>query len=595
MTVRARASALLGSVLVLLALPATAGADLRPILIDGHVDEWGDTPLYEDAVGDGSVLDLTELHVAHDQDWLFLRFELTEEIALQEDSDVVIYLDTDTNPATGVSVGGVGAELRWQFGHRNGTYYGAPPPDPLDWDDIRLRAGPTTRSTVFEVSISRHALPDGVNPLFTQDEIHLLLRDEDGTDRIPDLGETLAYTFTAGTIDHDFPIALDEDDPDHVRIMSWNVEGDGPWDPALEDRYERVFEAVVPDIVCFQEVYDHTGGEAFIRLNGWLGGVWYSFKSNPDVITVSRYPYITAWTNEVPGNLIGLLDTEDELGHPLLLINCHLPCCDNDAGRQDEVDELMAFVRDAITPGVGAVDLDENTPIVITGDLNLVGDPRQLRTLLDGDILDEVIYGADFTPDWDGTSLLDLAPTHTETRDTYTWRRDTASLLPSRLDRMIHTDAVLGLGNHYVLYTPDMSPAELAQAGLEADDTRLAADHLPVVVDFTEAMLLGVAPGASRGNITIGVAPNPARVSATVSVDLDAHASLTVTIHDVTGRRVRSLRDGLERPAGRYEIRWDARDDTGRDVPAGVYFARVRATALAGGHTSRTVTLQVVR
>jgi len=592
MNLSARIGVLLGPLSVLLAFPAEA--ELLPILVDGHVEEWGETPLYEDAVGDGSNLDLLELHVANDQDWLFLRFEIDEEIALQENSDVVVYLDTDTDTGTGVSAGGLGAELRWQFGHRSGTYYGAPPPDPLDWRDIRLRAGPTTRSTVFEVAISRHALPDGVNPLFTQDEIHILLRDEDGTDWIPDSGETLSYTFSPGSIDHGFPIGLGKDDPDHVRILSWNVEGDGPWDPSLEDRYERVFDAIVPDIVCFQEVYNHTAGEGFLLLNGWLGGIWYGFKSNPDVITLSRYPYITAWTNEVPGNLIGLLDTEAALGHPLLLINAHLPCCDDDEGRQEEIDELMAFLRDAIAPG-GEIDLEDDTPIVITGDLNLVGDPRQLRTLLDGDIVDEAIYGPDFTPDWDGTSLLDLAPTHTETRDTYTWRRDLASLLPSRLDRMIHSDAVLDVGNAYVLYTPEMSPGELAAAGLDADDTRLAADHLPVVVDFTEAGILAVTPGVPRGEVVIGVAPNPARVSATVSVELTAHRSLTVAIHDVAGRLVRSLRDGLERPAGRVEMRWDGRDDAGRDVPPGVYFARVRAVDASGRATTRTVTLQVLR
>ena len=85
----------------------------------------------------------------------------------------------------------------------------------------------------------------------------------------------------------------------------------------------------------------------------------------------------------------------------------------------------MAFVRDARTPG-GQIDLDTGTPVVITGDLNLVGFARQLETLLTGDIADEGAHGPDFTPDWDGTDLLDVIARQTEKRMSYTWRRDTS-------------------------------------------------------------------------------------------------------------------------------------------------------------------------
>jgi flagellar hook assembly protein FlgD len=48
---------------------------------------------------------------------------------------------------------------------------------------------------------------------------------------------------------------------------------------------------------------------------------------------------------------------------------------------------------------------------------------------------------------------------------------------------------------------------------------------------------------------------------------------------DVTGRRVRRLASGLQ-DAGLREVTWDARDEGGRSVSAGVYFVRLRGEGL---------------
>ena len=70
---------------------------------------------------------------------------------------------------------------------------------------------------------------------------------------------------------------------------------------------------------------------------------------------------------------------------------------------------MMKFLRDA-KEGIGPIPLEANTPIVIVGDMNLVGFNEQLETLLTGDIFDEVTHGLDFNPDWDGNALLDSQP-----------------------------------------------------------------------------------------------------------------------------------------------------------------------------------------
>ena len=77
--------------------------------------------------------------------------------------------------------------------------------------------------------------------------------------------------------------------------------------------------------------------------------------------------------------------------------------------------------------------------------------------------------------------------------------------------------------------------------------------------------------------------PNPASRSAAVVLSLGTRAETAVTVHDVAGRRVRGLhRGGLS--AGRHELGWDLRDDSGLPVPSGVYFVRVEAD---GSRTSR--------
>jgi subtilase family serine protease len=71
--------------------------------------------------------------------------------------------------------------------------------------------------------------------------------------------------------------------------------------------------------------------------------------------------------------------------------------------------------------------------------------------------------------------------------------------------------------------------------------------------------------------------PNPFTARTTVRFGLAQAAPVTLDIHDVAGRRVRSLAAGTPYPAGTHALEWDARDDDGRAVGAGVYFCRLRA------------------
>ncbi|MGD8397036.1 MAG: FlgD immunoglobulin-like domain containing protein, partial [Candidatus Eiseniibacteriota bacterium] len=82
--------------------------------------------------------------------------------------------------------------------------------------------------------------------------------------------------------------------------------------------------------------------------------------------------------------------------------------------------------------------------------------------------------------------------------------------------------------------------------------------------------------------------PNPLSRSTRFEVDLSRTAHVKLTIHDVTGRCVRTLVDA-PRAAGAHEITWDARDASGERLAAGTYFAR-----LVAGDLERSVKLVVV-
>jgi hypothetical protein len=75
-------------------------------------------------------------------------------------------------------------------------------------------------------------------------------------------------------------------------------------------------------------------------------------------------------------------------------------------------------------------------------------------------------------------------------------------------------------------------------------------------------------------------APNPARGTVRLALDLPADARVSLTLYDVAGRRVRMLVDGAM-PAGSHAVTWDGRDDGGRVVGAGIYLARARWTGFA--------------
>lgn len=70
--------------------------------------------------------------------------------------------------------------------------------------------------------------------------------------------------------------------------------------------------------------------------------------------------------------------------------------------------------------------------------------------------------------------------------------------------------------------------------------------------------------------------PNPFTTSTTLAFDLPSARVVRLVVHGIDGRLVRRLMDG-EYGAGRHRAIWDGRDDGGRLVASGIYFARLVA------------------
>jgi flagellar hook assembly protein FlgD len=98
--------------------------------------------------------------------------------------------------------------------------------------------------------------------------------------------------------------------------------------------------------------------------------------------------------------------------------------------------------------------------------------------------------------------------------------------------------------------------------------------------------LTPAAPGLYGGIFT----PNPFNPYTVIPYYLPQATRVTITVYDVAGRHVRSIRADVFESAGWNRATWDGRDSRGQAVASGVYFYRISA----GVHL-KTGKLAVVR
>jgi hypothetical protein len=113
-----------------------------------------------------------------------------------------------------------------------------------------------------------------------------------------------------------------------------------------------------------------------------------------------------------------------------------------------------------------------------------------------------------------------------------------------------------------------------ADLTFNSNDADMAQQVIPVILTVTDdATPVEVAPLAFRFE---GAAPNPFNPATTMRFNLPVAGHAELKLFDVQGRVVRTLIDG-HRAAGQNEVRWDGRDQSGRQVASGTYYARLVA------------------
>lgn len=73
--------------------------------------------------------------------------------------------------------------------------------------------------------------------------------------------------------------------------------------------------------------------------------------------------------------------------------------------------------------------------------------------------------------------------------------------------------------------------------------------------------------------------PNPCSKELTISYTIGSPMKVSLSIHDITGRCVKTI-IAQEQSPGRYTAIWTSCDEVGRNVPAGVYFVKLEAGAI---------------
>ena len=469
------------------------------IQLDNQFNDWTNQPHVTDTEGGPFV----KTSVTSNASWLYLYVEVLNEVALDENvlpNDLCILLDLDDNTETGVDYAnqGLGVDLLINLADRQAIRY-TNGSGIESFNEIGMRVAPTYSGTEFEIAFNRELTQ------VTGPDVRIAWYDNASQVSFPSDG--YAHTLNEN-LDPWIPVSIERAGGTLNRVAFWNMNGRMD-EPAAQQAMERILQAVSPDVIGFSEVSNVSANYVTNLLNEWIpiegGGSWNVVKDDWDLMVAAKGNILSSFasvTRQFPVVVEGHADWEV----PLLFTSSHMKCCggsSNEAQRQAEADEYMAFLRDAIN-GEGEISIAANTPVVYGGDLNMVGLDNPIYTLVSGDISNESAHGPDFAPDWDGSSLTEWPLLQSDDPFDFTWQSGNLSSewMPGKLDYLITSDASADVKGGFVLRTANMASERLAELGLQAGDALAASDHFIVVGDLGLGDLIGYAPDLDEDGIS---------------------------------------------------------------------------------------------
>lgn len=148
-------------------------------------------------------------------------------------------------------------------------------------------------------------------------------------------------------------------------------------------------------------------------------------------------------------------------------------------------------------------------------------------------------------------------------------------------------------GNVNLLYGPNDSHFVISSQGIVRLNTlkwphgaRYRLNEIRACIDSLLVNTTDVG-GVPRVEHSLTAGPNPFRDRTTIELVNAGFAALDarISVHDLAGRRVTTLWDGLA-PAGATRLAWDGRDAGGNLAPAGIYLVHVQ---IGGTRISRRI------
>lgn len=274
-----------------------------------------------------------------------------------------------------------------------------------------------------------------------------------------------------------------------ARVASLNVLRDGIIKAETAAPMGRMLRAVGADVICLQEAdkaRPEQIGEALTKAMGGEGaggGAWNVRKQGGEIVASRRA--LTVLQGKGPAALQRVLAVGVGAGaageRPMVVLNMHLKCCGyagsaEDATRVEQVGRVVAFIAELRGKKLGAeAEAFADAPVVMVGDMNLVGSDLPLRALTEGS----------------GAPLRAVWLPHLIGDDCATWSEPTGvGFWPGRLDLAMvdagrGAEAVAGTTG-WVLETGALNDEELKAMGLEKGDSK-STDHRMLVVDVRPA------------------------------------------------------------------------------------------------------------
>ncbi len=409
------------------------------ILVDGSVQEW------DSLASEGN----DQLAAVAGEHYFYVRISLPRSVIFQRNNDLRLTLFSGRRTDSPM--------LTWYAGERRGQWVTADNRvTELKVIDFPIVVSPTFASEHFEIAIPRD-IKIGGRPLFQEEELTLGLQSRS-------MGVSTEVTIASQPVLQDGVLPIDPvratDTNRPLRLVSWNVLNDGIL--KRPDHFRRILQLLDPDILALGEVFESSAADVQSRLADWLPQRdWLVVKHTGGSMLATNLQHEN--TVDIDG------DTGDAFllklpgrKRSLLLVHAWAACCDEDNERQRQTDAIAAFLRDYRRQ------LPVDTPIILTGDFNIVSFREPYVTLKEGS----------------GGILADAVPRHTGLPFVYTWRSDETGFTPGRLDLTFYTPETITVNRAFIFNDEGLAAVTLDAWHILPGDTAKASDHLPVVVDF---------------------------------------------------------------------------------------------------------------